>query len=132
MPLPQRDPYPSAIEFARERLAESWEPFAQRLDTLDGLQRSVALWLIAAEALALFEYRLEEKIDGLRLLAFGVDSFDLSDASLQITAYVMPTALDANLSRVLPQIAVRDEAGEVEYIDVVPEPWDLTLHQLNL
>ena len=35
MALPVRDPDPSAIVFARDRLGEDREPFAQRVETLN-------------------------------------------------------------------------------------------------
>ena len=132
MPLPPQDPAPSLIDFARERLGESWGPLGARLDMLEMPQRRLALWLIAAEALALVEYRLEDKIDGLRVLTFGVDDAD-RDPSPVVTAYVLPPALETNRRRVMPELPVPGENGDGVFIPVMPEPWDLTLHsRINL
>lgn len=132
MPLPRQDPDTSLINWSAERLEENWEPLAARLETLEGPQRRLALWLIVAEGLALFEYRLDDKIAGLRLLAFGLDSH-YDDPSPQVIAYVLPEALKDNRRRLLGPLAVRGENGDVEHIELAVEPWELTLHApLNL
>ncbi len=117
---------------ARERLGDSWGAVGIRLETLQGVQRRLALWLIAAEYLALAEYRLEDHIDGLQMLTFGVDEGD-RDSSPRITAYVLPEAFADNEQRILPDLLVGGQDDEGLVIPVVPEPWELTLHApLNL
>lgn len=118
------------IDSAARQLEASWDPLADRLETLEEPTRRLALWLIVAEAAALFEYRLDEKIDGLKLLTFGVDSLD-DDPSLRVTAYVLPQAVEDNRNRVLGPLFLTSQ--ESEGIEVTIEPWDLALHMpLNL
>lgn len=130
MALPRQDPPSSLIDSAARQLEASWGPLADRLEMLEESTRRVALWLIVAEAVALFEYRLDQKIDGLKLLTFGVDSLD-DDPSLRVTGYVLPQALEDNRRRVLGPLYLTSQDFDV--VDVTIEPWDLALHMpLNL
>jgi hypothetical protein len=132
MALPAQDPASWLLNLARERLWVQWEPIARRLDTLDDWQRRLAQWLIAAETYAILEEKLDERIDGLHLLAFGVSAAEVYyDPTPQITAYVLPAALESSMEQVVP-LEVPGEATP-EPIDMTVEAWDVALHApLNL
>jgi hypothetical protein len=132
MPVPEQDPASWLLALARERLEAQWGPIARRLETLDDWQRHLMLWLIATETYALLELSLDERIDGLHLLAFGVSTASVNGTPTpQITAYVMPSALESAMEQVAP-VEVPGEAGP-EVIDMTAEAWDVALHApLNL
>jgi hypothetical protein len=127
MALPEQGPERGLVEFASSQLGDDWGPLAFRLETVDDRQRHLALWIIAIETMTR-EAEFNQMIDGLQLLAFGIDtSPEATDMSLVVTAYVLPEALEVARVQVAPGLLVPGE-DHVERIRVRAEAWDLTLH----
>jgi hypothetical protein len=126
--MPRQPPARALLAYAAESLEEAWEPLVRRMQATEGLQRMLAAWLAAAEAMVR-ETQLAERIEGLRLLAFGAD--DDEDPTPRIYAFVHPDAVEVAQAHAEPLEVPALEGSES--IELAVEPWELTLHApLNL
>lgn len=90
-----------------------------------GTERRRARWAAAAEAAALGEYRLDQVIGGLRMLAFGRAT---REAPVTVVAYVARPAYAELRGRSLPALEARTSTGETARLPLAVEPFDLAVH----
>jgi hypothetical protein len=124
VPLPAQDPSESVLDWAYARF-EAGER-RQELQQLPPDIRRINEWIIAAEALALAEYRLPERLPGFFSLFVGLQAGP-EDQSIVALAFVREQAPSPE-----GQIPLNLEVPGTESTELIPvivPEWDLVLHQ---
>jgi hypothetical protein len=124
VPIPAGQPDRSLLGFAREQLGDGWRPVETRLEEATRERRRLTEWLLAAEVLAVIEFRLQDRVPGLKMLTFGTSG----DDDPQVTAHVLPQAVADNADLDPRAIPIRDADEHVVEVPIRVSRWELSLH----